>query len=666
MSVVSRSRLEEIRSLAMEVIGAMARGGGGPLGDQLSRLTVAVSDVNAALAEIDQLLLHGLRDEALSMHDPEIIDVTRLLDLRSQPNWVPLHGWLLERGQPPPAAINLDAAELLAAAADQPDAIRESLGRLRRLALERAPLADRLGLLRSLRDADPGSLGWAEAVAQHEAAMIQQIRLTAPSALDGGDIKALAEHAEQLADPRWERAPPADLIAMTAGAIQARELIAAADESSSIAREIVRLMSDQGPTTPRGIDAVAALRQRLAELEERAAELVAELGPHPQVLRLVRERGLDEAISKTTHQVAGALERVRILADSLRRSRDFEAATRRLEHLCDHPPEKGGEGHWLAELHRNELVARAACQEQPDLVITPLLRERIQRAAIAIESREHLRRRFWLVTAAAVAACLLTITATAGWIVWSRNDYARTIRELERRTAEARSGLHLELPGTINSLAGRYAGDARVTSLIDDFAAGVAEEQQRIRRFKARLNDHFERLEELAADVADRQDSGEDFWLEAWPASYVASLTAFAEARSSGGLPQKRGSSASTVNGSAPALQRFQEEETLLAGAEARQAKLGRTLDGLARQAFDARLARIQDQLVATKQAADARPLLADLQRLQKLAAASKAEALPDGGGPRIPAESVATLEALAMRLRTLAQDPEGQQGDSL
>lgn len=664
MSVVSRSRLEEIRSLAMEVISVMSRGGGGPLADQLSRLSVAVIEVNGALAEIDALLLHGLRDEALSMHDPELIDVARLLDLRSQPNWVPLHGWLLERGQPPPASINLDAAELLAAAADQPDAVRDMLARLRRLALERAPLADRLNLLRSLREADPGSLAWAEAVAEHETAMIHQIRLATPPALEAGAIETLAACAEQLADSRWERAPPADLITMTAGAIEARGLVAAADESASLAREIVRLMGDQGPTTPREIDAVEALRQRLTELEDRATELMAELEAYPRMLHLVREQGLDEAVSKTTHQVIGALERVRILADSLRSSRGFESACRRLEHLCDHPPEKGGEGLWLADLHRNDLITRAACQEQPDLVITPLLRERIQRAASAIESREHLRRRFWLVTTAAVVGCLLVMTATAGWIVWSQNDYARTIRELERRTSEARGGLHLELPGSIDNLAGRFAGDARVASLIDDFAAGVAEEQQRIRRFKARLNDHVERIEELSADVADRQNAGEDFWLEAWPVSYALSLTSYAEARRSGGLPDKRGGVVSPVNGSAPALQRFQEEETQLASAEAQQANLERTLARLARQAFDARLARIQDQFVATEQASDARLLLADLRSLQQSATASKADGLPDGGGPRIPVEAVATLRALEERLQALAQDTESPQGD--
>lgn len=666
MPAIPRSRLDEIRLLSVEVTAAIARGAGPEFVDRVARLATGVSEVNAALAETEEMLMAGLGAEAVSMHDPELVTVARLLDLRSRSNWVAAYGWLLERGQRPPAPVNLEQAEQFAAAIDQADTFRDELAHLRRLALERAPLGRRLELLRQLKAADPVSPVWFEAVAAHEEARIRELRVTVPRAREAGDIDALAAAADELADPGWDQQPPAELVQSTAGAPQARALAAAAAEAKAIATEIEGLRSRTASAGPREIDALALRRARLVELAEQADALVRSLSDHPYYLDLARSRGLDTALPRTVEAAAAALQEIDHLAAILKTRRDFESACSRLEHLCDHQPERGEETRWLADVQRCDAIARAACQELPELSLPLLLRERVSRAASAVESRELLRGRFLIAVAAAVALGLLVITAVVGVFLWRRGEYTRTIGELERRIAEARAGLHVERPAVLDKIAGIHAGDPRIATLVEDFESGVAAEKDRMRAFKARLADHGERLEELTADLDERTSRGEDRWLDPWPATFVAATVALAEARRSGGLPDRRGQTEAAVPPGAQSIRRFQEEENELATAEARQADLDRKLTQLAQRAFDARLARIEGQLTDDTSAADALVLLASVRDLRDRAQAVKADGLPSGAaGQRVPKEAVATLNALETRLRRMTRQTNAETGES-
>jgi hypothetical protein len=666
MPAIPRSRLDEIRLLSVEVTAAIARGAGPEFIDRVARLAAGVAEVNAALVETEEMLLAGLRAEAVSMHDPELVTVARLLDLRSRSNWVAAYGWLLERGQRPPAPVNLEQAEQFAAAIDEADTLRDELASLRRLALERAPLGRRLELLRRLKAADPVSPVWFDAVATHEEARLRELRLAVPRARDAGDIDALAAMADELADPNWDQPPPIDLVQSTAGAVEAGALAAAVAEAKAIAAEIGRHRSQTAATVPREIDALATRRARLLELAEQADALSRSLADHPYFLEIVQSRGLDTAVPQTVAEAAASLQEIDRLATALKTRRDFESACNQLEHLCDHQPERGGETRWLADLQRCDAIARTACQELPELSLPVLLRERVHKAAVAVESRELLRGRFRVAAAAAAALGLLAITAVVGAILWQRNGYARTIDELERRIAEARAGLHVERPAFLDRVAGIHTGDPRVAALLEDFESGVAAEKDRIRAFKARIADHGERLEELAADVDKRASAGEDRWLEPWPATFVAATVALAEARRSGGLPDRRGQAAATIPPAAQGVRRFQDEENELASAEARQADLDRKLAQLAQRAFDARLARIQDRLAGDISAADAQVLLARLRDLREHAQTVKADGLaPGAAGQRVPQEAVATLDALETRLRQIAQDAKARTGES-
>lgn len=660
MPALTRSRLDEIRSLVGEVTAAMARRSSRGLAEKVAAVATAVDEVNASLADIDAFLLDGLRDEAVSMHDPELVPIARLLDLRSRPEWVTLHGWLLEKGEPPPAPPNVEAAEQFAAAIDQVDLGAADVATLRRLALERAPLPRRLEVLRRLRAVDPTNQVWIDAVEAHEEERIRELRLAVPRAVESGDIAALAELSEELTGPAWERLPPADLPPLVAGTVEARSLSELAVEAELLAAEIAHRMAGAGPVTPAEIDAAAELRTRLLELRETAEGFVGDLAHHPRIMQLVRSRGLDTAVRRSAEGAAESCSRIERLAAGLATKRDFTAACQRLEYLCDHLPERGGEGQWLADVQRHELIARAACQENAEHVMPLLLRERLQRGLASVDSREQLRRRFWVVTSAAVVAAIVAIAALVGWLVWQRGAHARLLRDLERRGAEAAAGYHTDLPRDVQRAADRHRDDDQVGRLVEEFESGVDEEKRRMAAFQEALADCGERLEDLAADVQ-RREQGRDTWLEAWPPTYEEASNQLAAARRLGGLPDRRGTDEGDQEAELPppARQRFQAEEDELAELEARQARLERMLAQWASDAFGERLDRIREGI---NDSAAAGRLLDDARDLRREATAPRAMGLPNAG-PRVPASAVATLDALIKKLEQLAR--EGRNRDT-
>lgn len=673
MPAMTRSHLEGIRSLADAVLHAMANGSGRDLITRLPDFSSAVDEVNASLDEIDTMLADGLRDESLSMHDPELIRVSRLLDIRSRADWIQLYGWLLEHGQSPPSEINIDAAEQFDAATHDAEPFRNDLVCLRRLALERAPLKERLGVLRRLRKADPSQRVWFDSITSHEEARLRELRLLIPAALASGNIERISEFASELKTDTWDRPLPTDLYDLIAGALEAQDLARVATEAEEIETRIADFFATIGQATSQQIDVAISQRQRLLELAALSEQLVGVVSSHPRILELIRTNGLDRAVGQAIARAEPALDQLDKLEIVQKTKRDFMSACQQIEYLCDHPPEKGVESAWLADLQRCDFIARAACQELPDLMMPEFLRERLRRSAASVESREMLRRRFWVLTSVAVVGMLVVLMLTVAWILWRRTEYSQTVSTLRQRADEARLGMHLERPFAFEELATRYPSDPRVAGLIEEFDAGVQAEASRVTRYHARLADHAERLEELAADLAERRSGDADRWLDAWPESFSAATTALAEARQLGGLPEQRTTQSQEREAgnmsilSAAATARFQQEEDDLARAEAQQAELELTLSQLAQQAFDAQLSEIQDRLTVANEAKSYGILLTDVQVLRRLATSPRSTgSSATATSQRIPSDAVAVLDAIESRLKSLIRDSAVNRRESL
>ena len=71
------------------------------------------------------------------------------------------------------------------------------------LAVARAPLGERIGVLRQLATLDPANPVWPEDIATFEAAPIEQVRHELARAKASGDATALRRLCDELSDPRW-------------------------------------------------------------------------------------------------------------------------------------------------------------------------------------------------------------------------------------------------------------------------------------------------------------------------------------------------------------------------------------------------------------------------------------------------------------------------------
>jgi hypothetical protein len=668
---ITRSRLDEIRSLADAVLQSMAKGTGGALIAQMADFSSAVDEVNASLEDIDTMLVHGLRDESLSMHDPELITVSRLLDMRSRADWIHFYGWLLEHGQSPPPAINIDAAEQFDAAVHETAPFCDQLSRLRRLVLQRAPLKEKIEVLRGLREADPSRSVWVDSLTAHEESRMRELRLLIPEALSQGAIEHIAEIADELNADNWDRPPPRDLCDLLAGAHEAQELTWVAQEAGEIEKSITAFFATDGQTTPHKTDAAIAQRQRLVELAALCDQLMEPISSNPRILEIVRMNGLDRAVDETITRTEASLAQLDSLALVQETKRNFASACQHLEHLCDNPPEKGAESTWLADVQRYDFVARAACQELPDLTMSELLRERIRRSSASVENRELVRRRFWVLTSLAVVGILIVLVSIGGWILLRRTEYSRSVNELQQRVDEARMGMHINRPAIFEEIAQRYSGDVHVEALVAEFDAGLQAEASRVQRFNAHLADHAEYLEVLTVEVAELRTEGEEHWLDVWPVSFQKAATALTEARRLGGLLEKRTAASGKhpeQNGTpslTTTIARLQEEEEELARAEARQSELERDLSQLAQQAFDARLSQIQDRLTTADDAGSFARLLTDVRGLRKLASSPRSDGPPTTQtGQRIANDGIKVLDAIEARLMSLIRTNSAHKKD--
>jgi hypothetical protein len=615
----------------------------------------AVAEVNAALDEVRGLLRAGLRDEALSMYDFELVTVARRLGMRNRADWVRVHGWLLEQGLALPAEIDsISAADLEAAACDI-EVLLHDLDALRRLELERAPLADRLAVLRRLWACDPDNPVWPAAIEDHERALIEDFQRRAGPCIRSGDVEPLAEMEAALTDPAWRVSPPPRLIDDVQGAGHAAALRARVAEAQAVATELAARSNAMNPTAAE-VDELVMSKDRFETLLAQASDQVAALAAHPSMFALARADGGEASVQRMRQQFAAAVERILTLQAVRDTRRAFHDGCRRLEYLCDHLPEPSEASRWLADIHRTDVQVQRCCQERNELSMPNLLQERIVRAVAAVESRDALNRRFTVILALAGVGLLLGMTAFGGWWLWQRSERDRMLGELRDEVAAARAGHHRRRPPIVEQIFDRYGGDPLVGGLIEEFDEGVDEERKRIRRFEELLASVVEQESGIAAAVAARATATDEAKLANWPESLVEAVKRLAEARAVGGLPQRRGAAADRVP--SDARERFQSEENRLAAIEQTLATHDRRLEQMAVTVFDRRVDDLLRRVVGSPPAAELRRMQAEAADLRRLATAARGAEDATGllARPRVPEDVIAGLEAVEERLRLLGR----------
>lgn len=657
MHAITTSRLQEIVALADDVDAAIRLGdvqGMRGIVDLCGAFSKAVHEVNGSLEDARLLVERGLRDEALAMHDPLLVVAARRLGVPNSSDWTRIYGWMLEHGVEMPPTVDLDAADALDAAENMADPIRRDLDALRRSALERSPSHEVLAILRRLRESDPGNPVWPQMLDMHEGHFMQRARVDVPRALRAGDLDALARVESAIVAGVWQVEVPEDLAASVSGATGAVFIRERGREAAVLADSIASEATDTWQSES-GVGFLIDAMDRLQSLVDHTVADLALLNSNAQISRIVRDRGYDAACRRAWDGIREQVARLTDLKADRSLRRAFAEGCRRLEYLCDQPPERSQESVWLADLQRTDLDVRRCCQERPELVVSPLVLQRVQRAVLAIESRELRRRRFAMLVAACATCAVLGVTAIVGVWQWRRGDKEAVISRLESQVAVAQLGGVTKRPATVDAVAAAFPGDPHVAALVAEFDAAVEGEQSRQQRFHDLLAECRDLHEEVAEDVVARGEAQGDERLIAWPDSFRRLAVLVEEARAMGGLPEARGAEASGTTVAGEAKQILQEEENSLAAVEKRVAIQERELERHAVAAFTEQRNAIAATIHETMSAGDAETTRQLLANLRRLALSPRAEGVMAERllKPRIPEAMVQDLDILDTRTST-------------
>jgi hypothetical protein len=151
-----------------------------------------------------------LRGEAIhfAQADPVLLDVVAVLDF---PEWADFHEMLMAYGLPELPRLQLAIAKDLNQAYAEEQPLEENLlPRHRRLALLRAPVAERLQVMRQIAKLDKNNPVWEDDIRLFEAARLREIQ-TAMAGPAKGDAARIDEFARELSQPGWLTPTPTAL-----------------------------------------------------------------------------------------------------------------------------------------------------------------------------------------------------------------------------------------------------------------------------------------------------------------------------------------------------------------------------------------------------------------------------------------------------------------------
>jgi hypothetical protein len=265
-------------------------------------------DVNRRLRRCGVHLKQGLRAEAIHLaeSEPRLLDVVATVDFPERGEWEEVLGvYQVVRPEP----LLLDVAEQLNEAYALQRPLEKLLDRHRLLALCRAPLGQRLAVLRQLAKVDTASTVWEDDLRAFEKARAGEIAAQAQSASDHGDREALEKLRDELAGDEWREPPAKDLV-------QSVKRLAA-ETTRSTARAGLATLEGEMNAAFSALDLAQcrSLRDKWNELAERAQlepddRLLEQVGP---ALGWLADEDARDAAERAFKRAAGALERA--LAD---------------------------------------------------------------------------------------------------------------------------------------------------------------------------------------------------------------------------------------------------------------------------------------------------------------------------------------------------------------
>jgi hypothetical protein len=191
----------------------------GPLQAVTDEITQLAADyaglcvqANERLRQCSTFLQQGLRSEAIHLAEaaPNLLDLVAALDLPDQAAWVE---FCQNNGLAVPPPLQLDRAAQLNEAYAQDQPLEHLLARHRLLALSRAPVRDRLDVMRKIAQLDAANGNWEKDIRLFERARLQELPAAFYSAVKNKDDRGITGLMEELSQQAWYEAVPADLTA---------------------------------------------------------------------------------------------------------------------------------------------------------------------------------------------------------------------------------------------------------------------------------------------------------------------------------------------------------------------------------------------------------------------------------------------------------------------
>jgi len=194
---------------------------GQPVTDEVRRYATEYAErctqANERLRQCSVFLQQGLRSEAIHLADesPNLLELVAALDLPDAQVWTEFCN---QNDLPAPPPLQMDRAGRLNDAYGLEQPVEHLLRRHRRLALGRAPVKDRLDLMRQIATSDTASGFWDKDIRLFERARHKELKVAFTAAVDGKDSAALAALSAEVLQAPWLELPGEDLRTAAQGA----------------------------------------------------------------------------------------------------------------------------------------------------------------------------------------------------------------------------------------------------------------------------------------------------------------------------------------------------------------------------------------------------------------------------------------------------------------
>lgn len=313
---------------------------------------------NERLRRCTSYLQQGLRSEAIHLAEesPNLLDLVAALDLPDQQAWME---FCQNNGLAVPPPLQLDRAAQLNEAYAQDQPMEHLLAQHRLLALSRAPVRERLGVLRKISQVDATNPMWEKDIRVFEQARLKELPAMFYSAVKNRDEGAIVALMDEVGRQHWYEPVPPDLAAAVGDAY-------ARVQRANVEAELRKLVEPlRDAYAARSVQECQALVQRWrkkltdAGVSQIAPELSDEIRP---VVTFIQEQARREEVLKRFRDACRAFTH---LLDHDAPDQQLETVYSRLKEFNEEIPaeltqrymaKKAGRQHSAERRHRVRLV----------------------------------------------------------------------------------------------------------------------------------------------------------------------------------------------------------------------------------------------------------------------------------------------------------------------